>query len=174
MPALGQELEAPMVAANGASTYVFSLAVDATMERVFSPEFERYVTRLLTEAIRHPGTAILEVLQPCPTYNDLYTRDWYSGTDPETGLPRLYDVAEQAHQPLIPPGAVGDEAAAVRAACQARLVERNGRIPLGLFLQDRSRPAATGAANPPGGALADAAGKSLTELAPLLSRLRIG
>lgn len=132
------------------------------------------LTRLLTAAIRHPGTAILEVLQPCPTYNDLYTRDWYSGTDPETGLPRLYDVAEQAHQPLIPQGAVADEAAAVRAACQARLAERNGRIPLGLFLQDLSRPAATGATNPPAGAIADAAGKSLTELAPLLSRLRIG
>lgn len=132
------------------------------------------LARLLTGAIRHPGTAILEVLQPCPTYNDLYTREWYAGTDPETGLPRLYDVTEQGHQPQVAKGTDECEAAAVRAACLARLAERDGRIPLGLFLQDHRRPAATGAANAPGEAIADVAGKSLTDLEPLLSQLRIG
>lgn len=131
------------------------------------------LTRLLTGAIRHPGTAILEVLQPCPTYNDLYTREWYGGTDPETGLPRLYDVAESGHQPLIAAGA-GDEGDAVRAACFERILQRDGRISLGLFLQDCSRPVAAGAFNAPTEAIADERGKSLTDLSSLLDTLRIG
>ena len=131
------------------------------------------LTRLLTGAIRHPGTALLEVLQPCPTYNDLYTREWYSGTDPETGLPRLYDVADSGHKPLITAGD-GAEGDAVRAACFERILQRDGRIPLGLFLQDLSRPAAAGAVNAPSEAIADDHGKSLTELSSLLDTLRIG
>ncbi|MGM0593738.1 MAG: thiamine pyrophosphate-dependent enzyme [Pseudomonadota bacterium] len=130
--------------------------------------------RLLTEAIRHPGSAILEVLQPCPTYNDINTRDWYSGSDPETGLPRLYDVAEAGHTTTIPADAGDDEVAAVRAACFERILQRDGRIPLGLFLQDCSRPVAAGALNAPSGAIADERGKSLTDLSSLLDTLRIG
>src|SRR5438105_1260971 len=31
---------------------------------------------LMAEAIRHPGSAFLDILQTCPTYNDLMTKDW--------------------------------------------------------------------------------------------------
>ena len=32
-------------------------------------------------AVKHKGLAFIDVLQPCPTYNDLYTRDWFAGID---------------------------------------------------------------------------------------------
>ena len=39
------------------------------------------VVDLVVEAIRHPGLSFLDILQPCPTYNNLHTKDWYAGKD---------------------------------------------------------------------------------------------
>ncbi|MBE0510193.1 MAG: 2-oxoacid:ferredoxin oxidoreductase subunit beta [Gammaproteobacteria bacterium] len=97
------------------------------------------LAELLTQAIAHPGTAILEVLQPCPTYNRLQTREWYSHKDPQSGLPRLYPLAED-YQAVIPPDANKAQIAHVQVECFARLGEWGERIPLGVFLADRSRP----------------------------------
>src|SRR2546421_6798629 len=36
----------------------------------------RHLVELMQRAIRHPGFAYVDVLQPCPTYNDLHTKDW--------------------------------------------------------------------------------------------------
>ena len=36
---------------------------------------------MIVKAVQHKGLSFLDVLQPCPTYNDLNTRDWYAGTD---------------------------------------------------------------------------------------------
>ena len=35
----------------------------------------RHLKDLITQAINHKGLSFLDVLQPCPTYNDLNTRD---------------------------------------------------------------------------------------------------
>jgi 2-oxoglutarate/2-oxoacid ferredoxin oxidoreductase subunit beta len=50
----------------------------------------RHLVELIQRAIRHPGLAYLDVLQPCPTYNDLYTKEWFAGKDVAGGQPRLY------------------------------------------------------------------------------------
>ncbi|HYS28917.1 MAG TPA: thiamine pyrophosphate-dependent enzyme, partial [Candidatus Limnocylindria bacterium] len=42
---------------------------------------------LITQAIRHKGTAFLDVYQTCPVYNDIRTKEWYAGED--IGRPRL-------------------------------------------------------------------------------------
>lgn len=125
---------------------------------------------LIEGAISHPGTALLEVLQPCPTYNDLYTREWFGAEDPESGEARLYDLADSGYDPLIPEGADSTMAAAVREACWARSGEWKERIPLGIFLQDRSRatPAAVAEAD-----IADSQGRALFDIAPLLSGLAV-
>ena len=41
----------------------------------------RHLKDLIIKAVRHKGLSFLDVLQPCPTYNDINTRDWYAGTD---------------------------------------------------------------------------------------------
>src|SRR5690606_26412694 len=35
------------------------------------------LAELIVDAIRHPGYALLDVLQPCVTFNKLNTYDWY-------------------------------------------------------------------------------------------------
>ena len=39
----------------------------------------RHLKDLIKQAVRHKGISFLDVLQPCPTYNDINTRDWYAG-----------------------------------------------------------------------------------------------
>ncbi|MEM3505552.1 MAG: 2-oxoacid:ferredoxin oxidoreductase subunit beta, partial [Archaeoglobaceae archaeon] len=32
---------------------------------------------IMKDAILHKGSAVVDILQPCVTYNDLMTRDWF-------------------------------------------------------------------------------------------------
>ena len=99
------------------------------------------LAKLIERAIRHPGTAIVEVLQPCPTYNRLQTREWYAEKDPATGQGRLYSLEEQGYQGRIDADDKDTRAQTIRAGCFAKLDEWGSRIPLGVFLEDLSRPA---------------------------------
>jgi len=67
------------------------------------------LTGLITEAIQHPGLAVLVVLQPCPTYNQLHDKEWYAGKDLGSGITRhtyqgcaadvvVYDFQGMGHQ----------------------------------------------------------------------------
>lgn len=46
--------------------------------------------RLMTEAIRHPGFALIDILQPCVTFNKVNTFQWYGE--------RVYHL-DQSHDP---------------------------------------------------------------------------
>lgn len=92
---------------------------------------------LVAQAIQHPGLAYLEVLQPCPTYNDLHTKDWFAGADLASGQPRPYDVAEEGYDPTI---GADDDAETIRAKMQqfmAKAQEWGERIPTGVLLENR-------------------------------------
>src|SRR5687768_7227813 len=60
---------------------------------------------LVQGAIRHPGLAFLEVLQPCPTYNDLHTKAWFTDTSAGHGQPRVYPLGQTDYEAVIPEGA---------------------------------------------------------------------
>ena len=56
----------------------------------------KHLVELVTQAIEHAGLSYLDVLQPCPTYNNLYTKDWYAGKDLSSGTPRVYNLQDEA------------------------------------------------------------------------------
>jgi 2-oxoglutarate ferredoxin oxidoreductase subunit beta len=72
---------------------------------------------LITKAVQHRGYALLEILQPCVTFNKKNTYDWYRE--------RVYDLEQTGHDP-------GD-----RAQAFERAMEWGDRIPLGVFYQTR-------------------------------------
>lgn len=37
-----------------------------------------HLKKVLIEAIKHKGSAFIDILQPCITYNDIYTKEYYS------------------------------------------------------------------------------------------------
>ena len=61
--------------------------------RVYSYNIKQLV-ELIMAAIEHPGLSFLDVLQPCPTYNNLHTKDWYAGKDQEEVRPRVQPLPE--------------------------------------------------------------------------------
>lgn len=93
---------------------------------------------LIQEAVRHPGLSYLEVLQPCPTYNNLHTKEWYAGKDRPDGQPRWYDVQEEGYDPVIPEGADEATVQAKLAQFVEKAHEWGDRIPTGILLVNRN------------------------------------
>ncbi len=98
----------------------------------------KQLVRLIQEAVRHPGLSYLEVLQPCPTYNNLHTKEWYGGKDRPNGQPRWYDVQEEGYDPVIPEGADEETVQAKLAQFVEKAHEWGDRIPTGVLLVNRN------------------------------------
>jgi len=98
------------------------------------------LTKLIKAAIEHPGLSYLEVLQPCPTYNNLHHKDWYAGKD-RGDRSRLYAVDQEGYDPLVPE-ADSPSAEEVARARLAQFIEKahewGDRIPTGVLLENRN------------------------------------
>ncbi len=70
---------------------------------------------LIAKALEHKGYALVEILQPCVTFNRKNTYDWYRE--------RVYNLAEEGHDPTD------------RVAAFSRALEWGDRIPTGVFYQ---------------------------------------
>ncbi|MGA6989244.1 MAG: 2-oxoacid:ferredoxin oxidoreductase subunit beta [Nitrososphaeraceae archaeon] len=102
----------------------------------------RHLKDLIKQGVSHNGLAYLDVLQPCPTYNDINTREWYQGSDnldPETGkqIPRTYKLEGAGYD-----GIVHSESEADSKMSNAILksYEWGRRIPIGIFYQNEMIP----------------------------------
>jgi 2-oxoglutarate ferredoxin oxidoreductase subunit beta len=85
--------------------------------RGFSGDPE-HLSELIAEGVRHKGFALIDVLQPCVTFNKKNTHDWYSK--------RVYKL-DKTYDPLD------------RTAAYAKAEEWGERIPLGIIYQ-KDRP----------------------------------
>jgi len=141
------------------------------------------VVDLVVQAIEHPGMSFLDVLQPCPTYNNLHTKDWYSGKDLETGQPRIYWLDETDYDPVIEEGMDEMTLHAHRTAFVAKAHEWGEEIPAGVFLDNRSTSTflqrvetriENYRANPPHNRpIADANGKPTADLSKIFDEVRM-
>lgn len=65
----------------------------------------KHLKDLIIQAVKHKGLSFLDVLQPCPTYNDINTRDWYAGSDlvdeAQKRHSRIYKLEEQGYDPVV-------------------------------------------------------------------------
>jgi 2-oxoglutarate ferredoxin oxidoreductase subunit beta len=93
---------------------------------------------LVVQAIEHPGLSFLDILQPCPTYNNLHTKDWYAGKDLDTGQPRIYWLDDTDYDPVVPKDADAMTLHARRTAFIAKAHEWGEEIPAGVFLDNQS------------------------------------
>jgi 2-oxoglutarate ferredoxin oxidoreductase subunit beta len=100
----------------------------------------RRLVGLIQQAVRHPGLAYLDVLQPCPTYNDLHDRDWFAGKDRDDGGPRVYALEDEEYDPVIPEGADEETVLSRVGSFLRRAQEWGDRIPTGVFLVNRAVP----------------------------------
>lgn len=102
----------------------------------------RHLKDLIRKAVEHKGLAYLDVLQPCPTYNDINTKEWYQGLDnvnPETGkqMPRTYKLEDTEYDGVIhEPEEMNTKIAQVIE----RSNEWGSKIPIGIFYQNEHIP----------------------------------
>jgi len=85
------------------------------ISRGFSKEM-KHLTKLIVEGVKHEGFALIDVLQPCVTFNRKNTYEWFSE--------RVYKLEETDHD-------VTDKQAAFQKS-----LEFNNRIPIGLFYKE--------------------------------------
>ena len=98
----------------------------------------KHLKEIIKQAIKHKGLAFVDILQPCPTYNDINTKEWYAGEnrlDPQTGnpKPRLYKLDEISYDPLVHDSS---EDLAKKVAAIEKAQEWGDRIPLGIFYKN--------------------------------------
>ncbi len=99
----------------------------------------RHLKDLIVAAVKHKGLSFLDVLQPCPTYNDINTRDWYAGSDMADESikrhSRIYKLEDSHYRPTV---RYGDEAEVNEKLSQALIksLEWDTKIPTGIFYQN--------------------------------------
>ena len=115
-----------------------ALAAGATwVGRGYSYDIKHLVATI-KQGIEHKGYAFLDVLQPCPTYNDLNTKEWYGGEDRKdatTGraLPRVYKLEDEGFDPVV-----HEPSEVEKKTTQAleKALEWGDRIPIGVFYKN--------------------------------------
>jgi 2-oxoglutarate ferredoxin oxidoreductase subunit beta len=105
----------------------------------------RHLKDTIKEGIRHKGLAFIDCLQPCPTYNDINTKDWYAGEDridPKTGKaqPRLYKLEETGFDSVVHDL---NEDFQKKMAAMDKAREWGDRIPIGIFYKNELQPTFT-------------------------------
>jgi len=93
----------------------------------------RHLKETLKAAVLHKGSALVDVLQTCPTYNDINTKEWYSGADLPTKSPRLYKLEEKGYDGVVKNPSDSNEVTQKKIQAIARSFEWGDTIPIGLF-----------------------------------------
>ncbi len=102
-----------------------------------------HLKNIIKQGIQHKGLALIECLQPCPTYNDINTKEWYSGEDrkdPQTGKaqPRIYKLEDIGFDPVVHECS---EEFKKKVAGMEKAQESEDKIPVGIFYQNGLEPA---------------------------------
>jgi 2-oxoglutarate ferredoxin oxidoreductase subunit beta len=144
-----------------------------------------HLKEIIKKGILHHGLALIIIQQPCPTYNDINTKEWYGGEDridPKTGkhVPRLYKLEETGYDGVVhsPEGQFEKYMAALTKAH-----EWGDRIPIGVFYQNPLVPTfqeriasriPNYLENPPAKQpISDAEGKPVTSVRKMLEELKV-
>lgn len=105
----------------------------------------RHLKDTIKKAVAHKGFALLDVLQPCPTYNDINTKEWYGGedrVDPATKrpLPRTYELEGTGYDGRITGEMNEEEVEKKLLQVIERSREWGDKIPIGVFYQNETVP----------------------------------
>ena len=145
----------------------------------------RHLKDLIVAAIRHKGLAFLDVLQPCPTYNDINTRDWYAGKDEASEAAerhaRIYKLEDTGYDPVVH---YSEESELNEKLSQALIksLEWGQKIPIGVFYRNEIITPYSGrirdkipnyVENPPSEQTISKHGKPITDISKLLDSLEV-
>ncbi len=85
----------------------------------------RFTADIIKAAVAHKGLAFVDILQPCPTYNDINTNEWYKA--------RVY-------KPQIDSKVNSEKETIPKMERALELAKETEKIPLGIFYQNELIP----------------------------------
>jgi len=146
----------------------------------------RQLKDLIIAAVKHKGLAFLDVLQPCPTYNDINTRDWYAGTDitDEAAIEthsRIYKLEDTGYDPLVHYEAESELNEKLSQAL-IKSLEWGSKIPTGIFYKNEIITPYSGRIvdkipnyleNPPARQKISSHSKPITDVSAILDSLQV-
>ena len=93
----------------------------------------RHLKETLKAAIVHRGSALVDVLQTCPTYNDINTKEWYAGADLQSKTPRLYKLEDTGYDGTVKDPNDSNEVNQKKTQALIKSFEFGDKIPIGIF-----------------------------------------
>jgi len=105
----------------------------------------KHLKETVKKAVTHKGFALVVILQPCPTYNDINTKEWYGGEDridPVTKkpTPRPYELEPTGYDGKITPMMSEDDVEKKMSRIIEKSREWGDKIPIGVFYQNETIP----------------------------------
>ena len=100
----------------------------------------KHLRELIAKGVKHRGYAFIDVLQPCPTYNNLNTKDWYGGEYhlvEGKKVPRVYKLEERGVDPVVHSF---EEMEAKQLQALKYALQWGDAIPIGVFYQNEQLP----------------------------------
>jgi 2-oxoglutarate ferredoxin oxidoreductase subunit beta len=98
----------------------------------------KHLKEVIKKGILHKGLSFIDVLQPCPTYNDINTKEWYQSyeidaSDSTKRIPKIYKLEDENYN-----GTVNNEneSSYKIALALEKSREWENRIPVGVFYQN--------------------------------------
>ncbi len=98
----------------------------------------KHLKETIKKGILHKGLSFIDVLQPCPTYNDINTKEWYQSyeidnADASKKIPKIYKLEDENYN-----GIVNNENEIPNKISLAieKSREWEKRIPVGVFYQN--------------------------------------
>ncbi|HWV44542.1 MAG TPA: thiamine pyrophosphate-dependent enzyme [Nitrospira sp.] len=97
----------------------------------------KHLKETLMKAIQHKGMALVDVLQPCPTYNNIHTKDYFAEMVEVKGssVPRVYYLEDDGYDGKVKNPHDIHEINEKQAACFERAHKVEERVALGVYYQ---------------------------------------
>ena len=102
----------------------------------------KHLKEVIKKGIKHGGLSFVDVLQPCPTYNDINTKEWYQSfkldeNNPSIRIPKIYKLEEEGYN-----GTVDNDEESSTKLIKAieKSKEWENRIPVGVFYENKNIP----------------------------------
>lgn len=96
----------------------------------------KHLTGLIQRGIEHRGSALIDVYQTCPTYNDLHSRAWYAGKD-RGGKSRIRYLDQMQYDPVVKNPEDAREVAQKKLQALEKAWSADEEVTLGVYYQIR-------------------------------------
>jgi 2-oxoglutarate/2-oxoacid ferredoxin oxidoreductase subunit beta len=98
----------------------------------------KHLKETIKKGILHKGLSFIDILQPCPTYNDINTKEWYQSyemdsADASKKIPKIYKLEDENYNGIVNNE---NELANKISLALEKSREWEKRIPVGVFYQN--------------------------------------